>query len=72
MWREQEAVTWWGLLPAAGQPVTPLAGSTAAIVDALARFTGPAVNPTATDVITSAAIGLRGGSDRILAPESRS
>jgi hypothetical protein len=69
VWREQEAVTWSGLLPGADQPVTPLAGSTAAIVDALARFTGPAVNPTAADVVTGAAItwtGVLADGERLL------
>jgi hypothetical protein len=69
VWREQEAVTWSGLLPGAGQPVTPLAGSTAAVVDAVARFNGPAVNPAAADAVTGAAItwtGVLAASERLL------
>ncbi|MEV0149678.1 MULTISPECIES: hypothetical protein [unclassified Nonomuraea] len=51
-WRDEADTTWTGTLPGAGQLVTPLAGSTGPIVDALLRITGPAVQPSVTDVAT--------------------
>ncbi|PZG20595.1 hypothetical protein [Nonomuraea aridisoli] len=69
VWRDEVAVTWDGLMPGAAQPVTPLAGSTAAIVDALVRVTGPANDPSVADVVTGAAItwdGALAAGERLL------
>ncbi|MFI7630278.1 hypothetical protein [Microbispora rosea] len=68
-WRDVSAVTWSGKLPGAGQVVTPLAGSTAPIADALVRFTGPATNPKITDAasgVTVAYTGALTGGQRLL------
>ncbi|MFG1709243.1 hypothetical protein ACFLIM_39235 [Nonomuraea sp. M3C6] len=55
-WRDEADSTWTGTLPGAGQIVTPLAGSTGPIVDALLRVTGPAIHPSVTDVATGGAV----------------
>ncbi|MGI5161384.1 hypothetical protein [Microbispora sp. CA-102843] len=68
-WRDVSALTWAGKLPAAAQTVTPLAGSTAPIVDALVRITGPATNPKITDVATGVTLAYAGaitGGQRVL------
>lgn len=59
-WRDETESTWTGTLPGAEQIVTPLAGSTAPITDALLRVTGPAVNPSATDVATGGTVAYAG------------
>lgn len=59
-WRDVTARTWSGQLPGEGQAVTPLAGSTAPIVDAVVRFTGPATNPMITDVASGVTLGYTG------------
>ncbi|WP_433235547.1 hypothetical protein ACQPYK_25530 [Streptosporangium sp. CA-135522] len=59
-WRDEADSTWTGTLPGAEQIVTPLAGSTGPIVDALLRVTGPAVNPSVTDVATGGTVAYAG------------
>ncbi|GAA1769900.1 hypothetical protein [Nonomuraea bangladeshensis] len=59
-WRDEADSTWAGTLPGAGQIVTPLAGSTGPIVDALLRVTGPAVQPSVRDVATGGTVAYTG------------
>ncbi|MFF0770984.1 hypothetical protein ACFYUK_19015 [Nonomuraea wenchangensis] len=59
-WRDEADATWAGTLPGAGQIVTPLAGSTGPIVDAMLRITGPAVQPSVRDVATSGTVAYTG------------
>ncbi len=59
-WRDEADATWEGTLPGAGQIVTPLAGSTGPIVDAVLRVTGPAVQPAVTDVATGGTVAYTG------------
>ncbi|MBP2704392.1 hypothetical protein JOL79_11265 [Microbispora sp. RL4-1S] len=68
-WRDVAPSTWSSGLPATGQAVSPLAGSTAPITDALLRFTGPATNPAMTDAVTGVTVAYTGaltGSQRLL------
>ncbi|MGW4639546.1 hypothetical protein ACWEN6_13510 [Sphaerisporangium sp. NPDC004334] len=60
-WRTPAATTWSGLLAAASQPVTTLAGSTAPVTDAVLRWTGPVVNPKLVDVATGGSVTRSGG-----------
>ncbi|MEV3981776.1 hypothetical protein [Nonomuraea sp. NPDC049758] len=60
-WRDPAEVTWAGAANAASQLVTPLAGSTGPIVDAVLRVTGPAVNPSMTDVASGGSVGRSSG-----------
>jgi hypothetical protein len=59
-WRDEADATWTGTLPGAGQIITPLAGSTGPIVDSVLRITGPAVQPSVTDVATGGAVSYTG------------
>ncbi len=59
-WRDETEATWAGLLPGASQAATPFAGSTGPIVDALLRVTGPATNPSVTDVATGGKVSYTG------------
>ncbi|TMR91460.1 hypothetical protein [Nonomuraea basaltis] len=60
-WRDEIETTWQGSANAADQPVSTLAGSTGPIIDALVRFTGPAVNPALTDVATAGTVSRSSG-----------
>jgi hypothetical protein len=60
-WRDPVEAVWTGSANAASQLITPLAGSTGPIVDALVRVTGPAVNLSVTDVATGATVGRPSG-----------
>ncbi|MDP9843247.1 hypothetical protein [Streptosporangium lutulentum] len=55
-WRDEVDSTWTGTLPGAAQIVTPLAGSTGPVTDALVRVTGPAVHPSVVDVATGGTV----------------
>ncbi|QFY09647.1 hypothetical protein GBF35_25995 [Nonomuraea phyllanthi] len=59
-WRDEADATWTGAMPGVGQVVTPLAGSTGPIADALLRVTGPAVQPAVTDVATGGMVAYTG------------
>lgn len=59
-WRDEADSTWAGTMPGAGQIVTPLAGSTGPIVDAVLRVTGPAVQPSVRDVATGGTVAYTG------------
>lgn len=59
-WRDEADATWEGVLPGAGQIVTPLAGSTGPIVDAVLRVTGPAIQPAVMDVASGGAVAYAG------------
>ncbi|MFD0659773.1 hypothetical protein [Thermocatellispora tengchongensis] len=52
LWRDEADSTWAGAPNQLAQAVTTLAGSTGPIIDALLRFTGPAVQPSIGDVAT--------------------
>ncbi|GAA0403129.1 hypothetical protein GCM10009530_63900 [Microbispora corallina] len=68
-WRDVTASTWSSALPGAARGVSPLAGSTAPITDALLRFKGPATDPTMTDNVTGVTVAYTGtltGSQRLL------
>ncbi|MEV1177159.1 hypothetical protein [Nonomuraea sp. NPDC049784] len=60
-WRDEFDTTWAGPANGADQLVTTLAGATGPIVDALVRFTGPAVNPALTDVATGGTVARSSG-----------
>lgn len=59
-WRDETASTWEGALPGVGQAVTPLAGSTGPIVDAVLRVSGPAVQPSVRDVASGGMVAYTG------------
>lgn len=59
-WRDETDATWTGTLPGAGQIISPLAGSTGPITDAVLRVTGPAVQPSVTDVATGGTVSIPG------------
>ncbi|TMR97528.1 hypothetical protein [Nonomuraea basaltis] len=61
VWRDEVETTWAGSANAPNQPVTTLAGSTGPIVDALVRISGPAVNPSVTDVATGGVVSRSSG-----------
>ncbi len=61
LWRDETASTWAGAPNQIAQAVTTLAGSTGPIVDALLRFTGPAVQPSIGDVATGGWVLRSGG-----------
>ncbi|MDF5756665.1 hypothetical protein P3X83_29060 [Spongiactinospora sp. TRM90649] len=61
LWRDEVTATWAGSANAAAQVVTPLAGSTGPIVDALVRITGPVVNPSVKDVASGGTISRASG-----------
>ncbi|MEU1880834.1 hypothetical protein ABZ470_26305 [Streptosporangium sp. NPDC020072] len=61
LWRDEIESTWLGAPNQLAQAVTTLAGSTGPIVDALVRFTGPAVQPSIGDVATGGWVLHAGG-----------
>ncbi|GAA2895583.1 hypothetical protein [Nonomuraea rubra] len=61
LWRDESESTWAGEPNQLAQPVTPLAGATGPIVDAVLRFTGPAVQPSIGDVATGGWVLRPGG-----------
>ncbi|MEV0821959.1 hypothetical protein [Nonomuraea rubra] len=61
LWRDESESTWAGEPNQLAQPVTTLAGATGPIVDALLRFTGPAVQPSIGDVATGGWVLRPGG-----------
>ncbi|NRQ31274.1 hypothetical protein HII36_05405 [Nonomuraea sp. NN258] len=61
LWRDETESTWEGAPNQLAQAVTSLAGSTGPIVDALLRFTGPAVQPSIGDVATGGWVLRAGG-----------
>ncbi|HUR06990.1 MAG TPA: hypothetical protein VM347_30905 [Nonomuraea sp.] len=61
LWRDEAASTWAGAPNQLAQAVTTLANSTGPIVDALLRFTGPAVQPSIGDVATGGWVLRPGG-----------
>ncbi|SDI50655.1 hypothetical protein SAMN05421505_16114 [Sinosporangium album] len=69
IWRDVATATWTGALPSAAQAVTPLAGSTAPVTDAVLRITGPAVNPQVGDVVSGGTLawdGVLAAGERLL------
>ncbi|MFI7126996.1 hypothetical protein ACIBQ1_14980 [Nonomuraea sp. NPDC050153] len=61
VWRDEVETTWAGSASALNQPVTTLAGSTGPISDAIVRITGPAVNPSVSDVATGGTVARGSG-----------
>ncbi|GAA4945911.1 hypothetical protein HD597_006742 [Nonomuraea thailandensis] len=61
LWRDDSESTWAGAPDQLAQAVTTLAGATGPIVDALLRFTGPAVQLSIGDVATGGWVLRPGG-----------
>ncbi|WP_433355641.1 hypothetical protein ACQP25_17290 [Microtetraspora malaysiensis] len=61
LWRDEAESIWSGAPNQLAQVVTTLAGSTGPIVDAVLRFTGPAVQPSIGDVATGGWVLRAGG-----------
>ncbi|MEV0379812.1 hypothetical protein [Nonomuraea sp. NPDC050643] len=61
LWRDESVSVWVGAPNQLAQAVTTLANSTGPIVDALLRFTGPAVQPSIGDVATGGWVLRPGG-----------